>query len=151
ASQGVLSPAACMNWRIPQASAPSAITLAAQITTSQVSRCHSGLTGGAPVSGTRLAGCAVSGPRGRSVVAIVGTHLAAEHVVAPGRVHENQRNDQQRAYQREPLAFRRRGSLPDAHVRRDDVGPEADAQATVTKENQRQGEQERCVVSVTGN
>src|SRR3990167_7696601 len=133
---GVPIPAACINRRNSPATSPSASTLADQINSSQPRRCHSGFFS------------CWSGMACTSMIAVFLGHLAAKHVVAPGGVHQDEGDNEQRADQDETLALRRCGGLPDAHRRRDDVRPQADAQAAVAEEDQRQGQQERRIVGV---
>src|SRR5580692_5531693 len=66
-----------------------------------------------------------------SVVALAFADLAAEHVVGPASVGQDDRDDQQGTDQREPLALRRRGGGAERHGGRDDVRPQADRQAAI--------------------
>lgn len=56
------------------------------------------------------------------MVPLVRRHLAAEYVVAPRCVDEDEGNDEQRADQGEALALRGRGGLPDGQRAGHDVG-----------------------------
>src|SRR5690606_13612861 len=112
-----------MNRRSRYDSTPSASTLALQISSNQPRRCHSGFFPALSVIIARL----------RSVIALVGRDLAAEHVVAPRRVHQDEGDDEQRADQREALALRWRGGLPDGQRAGHDMRPQADAQAAVAE------------------
>ena len=79
-------PARLISPRIASATTPSARTLADQIATSHKTR------------PTHAA----------SVIAFGAGHLAAEHVIRPAGVGQDDRDDQHRADQREALALRRR-------------------------------------------
>src|SRR5690606_3865453 len=84
-----------------------------------------------------------------SVIAIACPHLAPEYVVGPAGIHEEAGDDEQRADQGEALTRRGPGGLPEMTVRRDDVRPETDAQATVTQEDQTQRQHEGAALRAT--
>jgi len=50
------------------------------------------------------------------VIAMLMGHLAPEHVIAPGGVHQDEGDDEQRADQCEALALRRRGGAAAAQM-----------------------------------
>ncbi len=84
--QWLLIPAACINILNPPATTPNATTLPNQITTSHPSRLYQGARSQ------------------ESMIAIANPHFAAKHVVAPDRVHQDDRQNKQRADQDEQLA-----------------------------------------------
>jgi hypothetical protein len=67
----------------------------------------------------------MSRPSRASVVPVPTANLAAEHPVAPGGVHQDQRDGQKRTDEREAQALRRAGGGTNRDVRRDDVRPQA--------------------------
>ena len=54
------------------------------------------------------------------VITVFVGDLAAEHVVAPEGITQNERDDKQGAHQHEALALRRCSGVPDRDRRRDD-------------------------------
>src|SRR5690554_296219 len=79
-----------------------------------------------------------------SVIAFVSPHLATEHVIGPRRVHEDDRNDEERPYERKPLALRWTCRFPYVYIGRYDVGPDADAQTAVAQKHEAQRQNEWC-------
>src|SRR5690606_30787692 len=78
-----------------------------------------------------------------SVVPLPGDYLAPEYIVGPRRIHEYERNDEQGANQRKPLAFGGARGVPNADVRRNDLGPHADAKSAIAKKHECESQQKR--------
>ncbi|EAY67145.1 Cytochrome bd-type quinol oxidase, subunit 2 [Burkholderia cenocepacia PC184] len=70
-------------------------------------------------------------------------HLAAEHAVLHRVVHEDDRQHDHGADQREQLARMARRRIPDRQRRRHDVRPDADHEPRVAEEHERERQQER--------
>src|SRR6201991_4530427 len=71
--------------------------------------------------------------REASMVAALGLHLAAKHVICPGGIAENHRYQDGDTEQHEDLAVLGRSRLPDGDAARHDVRPHADAEAGIGK------------------
>src|SRR5690606_37002940 len=130
-------PIALISRRRPHAATPRTATLATQIPTSHPSR----------LAQRQTVACMTHPPR--SVIALSRPDLATKHIVGPGRVHENNWNDEEGSYEGKTLALRRPRRLPQINVMRNDVGPDTDAQAAVSEEDQRQREHKRACMGGT--
>src|SRR5215510_5507417 len=84
-------------------------------------------------------------PSNISVIAVALAHAAAEDVVVPERVAEDDRQDRDQPDQQEGLRLRRRGGVPDRDVRRDDEGEEADGDARIGENEERSRKGERQI------
>ena len=78
-----------------------------------------------------------------SMIPHVGAHLAAEHPVGPRRVHQDDRQQEQRADQEERLRALGGRGLPERVVERHDHRPQADGDADEGHEEQADRAQER--------
>src|SRR5579883_1657555 len=109
----------------------------------------------APTSPARSASLPSPPPRGgegwgevgvnkqpRSMIADIGAHLAAEHPIGPARVHEDDRQEEERADQEKGLGVRRGGGLPQGEPIRYDHRPQADADAEIGHEEEQHGADE---------
>ena len=63
------------------------------------------------------------------------------------RCKPNHRNDKQGSYQHKYLGGRRRGGFPQRDMRRDDIGPQTDAQAAEAEKNKPKRQEERAGVA----
>src|SRR5437763_342551 len=77
------------------------------------------------------------------VIPGVGSDLSAKDPVSPPGVGQDHRHDQERTDQREAEALGRPGGVPDRDARRNDVRPEADAEAAEAEEDQAEREEKR--------
>src|SRR5476649_1814311 len=102
----------CIMNRNRPATTPSAITLPNQMEISQ-STCRN--------QGVASFCAADTSVFSLSMVAIAYPHFSTEHVIAPAGVHQDDRQDEQRADQDEQLACRGRSRLPQADGRWNDV------------------------------
>src|SRR5882762_4452415 len=84
------------------------------------------------------------------MITALGSHLAAEYIIGPRRIAENERYQYGDADQHEDLAAAGRRRLPDGDALRHDIGPHADAEPGIGQREQRQRQKERPVVLLAG-
>src|SRR5258707_13894621 len=85
-----------------------------------------------------------------SMIAALGSHLAAEYPIGPGRVAENQWYQHRNPDQQEAQAALRRRRLPDGDALWHDIGIHADAEPGIGQREQRQRQKERLIVPSVG-
>ncbi len=67
--------------------------------------------------------------RGFLVIADIGAYFSAKHPIRPSRVHQDDRQQKQRADQQKSLCAFGGSGLPQTEAMRNDVGPQADCDA----------------------
>src|ERR1700704_6244187 len=85
-----------------------------------------------------------------SMIAAFGPYLAAEYPIGPRGITENERDKNGNANQHEELAALGRCRLPDGDALRHDIGPHADAEASIGQREQRKRQKERLVIPLVG-
>src|SRR4051794_38922366 len=99
-------------------------------------------------TGAGPTGAAFASPS--SMIAALGSHLAAEHPIGPGGVTENEWYQNGHADQHEDLTVLRRRRLPDGDALRHDIRPHADAEPRIGQREQHEGQKERPIVLLVG-
>lgn len=78
------------------------------------------------------------------MIRLASFHLAAEYIVRPRRIGEDERNDEERADKCEAHALCGRRRFADGDARRHDIRPKADRETAVAEEQQQECQREWC-------